>query len=333
MTRKKRKTKANSSLFSTSNIVIVGGLVAVLIVGILIVTRQDEADTNANNTNDTNEDVPPASVQETVQMPHLHGISFSADGEQLIVPAHIGLVVFENNLWSIPDIPGHDYMGYSGVDDGFFSSGHPSVESGLINPLGLIKSTDGGHSITNIGFEGETDFHYMAVGYENHTIYVLNPQTNPTLSAGVHYSLDEGQTWQPSELAGLEGSLLQIAVHPSDSATVVISTDVGLFLSTDFGASFTRIGNISGVTAVSFHPNGGSILFGNTGLYMYNLANQQTETLSIPLLAANDFIAFIAVSPVNEDIAFATFGKNIYLTRDNGQNWVQIAREGLGING
>lgn len=323
MSKKRRNAKPKSSILNTSNMVIGGGLIAILIVGILIATRQDD---NADNGSSQ------AQNQSTVQMPHLHGLSFSADGQQLIAPAHIGLVIFEDNQWSIPDIPSHDYMGYSGVDDGFFSSGHPSVDSGLINPLGLVKSTDGGHSISTIDFDGETDFHLMAVGYQNHAIYVLNPQPNSTLPAGLNYSLDEGQSWQPSVLEGLEGSMSQIAVHPTDAASVAIATQTGLFLSDDFGATFNQIGDIRGVSAVSFHPNGNQLLFGNTALYTYDLASEQIATVSIPPLRTNDFVGFIAASPANDGLAFATFAKNIHLSHDNGQSWIQIARDGVGIN-
>ncbi|MCI0713045.1 MAG: c-type cytochrome [Chloroflexi bacterium] len=284
-----------------------------------------EEDNTSNNLSDEQ-------TQEIVQMPHIHGLSFSGDGRQLIVPAHIGLVIFEDNQWSKPDIPAHDYMGYSGVDDGFFSSGHPGVDSDLVNPLGLVRSTDSGHQITTIDFAGETDFHFMAVGYENHAIYILNPQPSASLPAGLHYSLDEGETWQPGTLAGLEGSMTQIAVHPTNTSTVVIATQTGLFLSEDFGDTFTQIGDTGAVTAVSFHPSGDSLLFGNTRLYTYDFASQTAEVISSPEFVASDFIAFVATSPVGQDIAFATFGKDIYLSHDAGETWVQIAREGVGIN-
>lgn len=56
-------------------------------------------------------------------------------------------------------------MGYVATDNGFYSSGHPHPSAGLINPFGLIKSSDGGHTLTKLGFEGESDFHLMGVGY------------------------------------------------------------------------------------------------------------------------------------------------------------------------
>lgn len=62
-----------------------------------------------------------------VEIPHIHGLGFSSDGSRLLVPAHIGLLSYENSRWSQPDLPAHDYMGFSPVDTGFYSSGHPDL--------------------------------------------------------------------------------------------------------------------------------------------------------------------------------------------------------------
>ena len=321
MTRRKRKSRAKSSLRNTSNLLIIVGVIGVIVLGAWYAMSRPDNSTGGSN----------ARNQGQVQIPHLHGLSYSADGSQLIVPAHIGLVILENNGWSIPNIPAHDYMGYTGVDNGFFSSGHPDLRSDLVNPLGLVKSTDSGESVTVLDFMSETDFHFMAAGYHNHAIYVLNPQPNSRLSAGLHYTLDESETWQQSQLQGLEGSLTQIAVHPTDANSVAIATEAGLFLSDDFGDSFISVGEAASMTAVSFDPNGEALYFANWTLYRYDLTSQQIETLSIPSLAPNDFIAYIAANPASDELAIATFAKDIHLSRDSGGTWQQIAREGVGL--
>ena len=99
-----------------------------------------------------------------VEMPHIHGLGFSADGQQLLVPAHDGLRVYAGGRWQVPELPAHDYMGYAPTDNGFYSSGHPAPSAGLVNPLGLVKSTDGGKTLTTLGFQGQSDFHLMGVG-------------------------------------------------------------------------------------------------------------------------------------------------------------------------
>lgn len=309
MAKRNRKPKAKPFWTNRIALLLVVGVIGLIVLGFIV--RDTEA----------------------VQISHLHGLSFSADGTQLIVPAHIGFAVYENGSWSFPDIPAHDYMGYSGVDNGFFSSGHPNLRSDLANPLGLVKSTDEGETVVVIDFMGETDFHIMAVGYRNHAIYVLNPRPNSKLVDGIHYTLDEGQSWQQSQLQDLDGNLTQLAVHPVNANQVAIATERGLFLSDDYGDTLTKISDDGSVTAVSFHPTEVEPLyFGTTALYRYDLTNQQVETLSIPQLPSGDFIAYITASPVDGRIAFATFGKHIFLSTKNGQDWQQIAREGRGLN-
>jgi hypothetical protein len=89
---------------------------------------------------------------------HIHGLGYSSDGKRLFIPAHNGLKVYADGKWS--DAPGekHDYMGFSLADNGFYSSGHPAVGSTYKNPMGLIKSTDEGKSITVLALEAKWTF-------------------------------------------------------------------------------------------------------------------------------------------------------------------------------
>jgi hypothetical protein len=265
----------------------------------------------------------------SVELMHMHGLGFSPDGRQLIVPAHDGFRIYADSKWFKPDVTAHDYMGYTPSSDGFYSSGHPHPSSGLVNPFGLIKSTDGGKTLVKLGFEGETDFHFMAVGYQNHAIYVGNPEANSRLSPGVHYSLDDGQTWQQSALEGVTGQFIQMAVHPVDANVVVLATEDGLWLSSDYGSSFTQIGAGDTVTAVTFSPDGKTLLFGYQGVSAYDLASQQITDLPTPTVDSEDAVSYLAINPVQPDeIALATFNKDIYLSRDGGETWKQIADDG-----
>lgn len=267
---------------------------------------------------------------EAVQFRHIHGLSFSSDGSQLFVPAHDGLLVYEDGRWIVPDLPVHDYMGYSGTDDGFFSSGHPGPGSNLVNPLGLVRSTDGGATFETLAFEGESDFHLMAAGYENHAVYVVNPAQNSRLPVGLHYTLDDGQTWEQSQAQGISGGPIQLGVHPTEPGTVAIAAEGGLFLSNNYGDTFTRIGDASPVTAVTFDLDGERLLFAYQELFAYDLTSGQIDTFQIPAVTGDDATAYITVNPVSDQIAFATFNKDIYLSQNNGQSWETIAEQGLG---
>jgi photosystem II stability/assembly factor-like uncharacterized protein len=314
MTRQHKKgISKQSSLLSMTNPVIWVSVVAVLGIVSLLYANSRQSGSG-----------------ETVQLRHIHGLSFSSDGSQLFVPAHDGLLVYENGGWTVPNLPVHDYMGYSGVDDGFFSSGHPGPGSNLINPLGLVRSTDGGETIQTLDFAGETDFHLMGVGYESHAVYVLNPAQNSRLSVGLHYTVDDGQTWEQSRASGISGGPIQLTVHPTEPGIVALATEGGLFLSNDYGDTFTRVGDAAPVTAATFDSAGERLLFGYQSLSVYELSNGEISAFQTPSVTGDDAIGYIADNPVSDQIVFATFEKDIYLSQDKGLSWAVIAEQGLG---
>lgn len=280
---------------------------------------------------------PPAAAQASdqtqgqvaVEMPHIHGLAFSPDGRQLVVPAHDGLRNYTEGKWLVPDVPVHDYMGFAPADDGFYSSGHPGPSSRLPNPLGLVKSTDGGATLQQLAFLGESDFHLMGVGYQNHAIYVVNPAPNSQLQAGLYYSLDDGESWQQATAQGITAQPIQLAVHPIEASIIALATEGGLFLSDDHGDSFERVGAAEPVTAATFNPDGENLFFGFRQLQVYDLASKQIAPQPSPAVADDDAIGYIAVNPVDADqLALATFTRDIYLSEDGDQLWSQIAEDG-----
>jgi hypothetical protein len=269
--------------------------------------------------------------QTVVEFPHIHGLGYSPDGSSLYVPAHIGLIVYKDGGWSIPDIPKHDYMGYAAVDDGFYSSGHPDLRTDFEPLLGLVKSIDNGQSITSLAFEGESDFHLMGAGYENHAVYVFNASPNSRLGIGFYYSLDDGQTWEQSRAEGLSGEPIQIAVHPLNPEMVAVASSAGAFLSTDHGDSFTQIGDSAPVSAITFDTAGQALLLSYDSLNSYDIATQTMQPITTPALAQDDAISNAVFNPVSGEIALATFKKDIFLSQNGRQEWKQIAQAGVGL--
>ncbi len=286
-----------------------GGITIAMVIGILLVTA--------------------AGSRTSVSFPDIHGMSFTGDGDQLRVATHTGIVIYQNGNWSKPDLPINDYMGYSGTEDGFFSSGHPGAGSRLINPIGLVRSQDHGANVATVNFLGETDFHVMAASYYGDTVYVLNPTPNSLLSVGLHYSLDGGEIWEQSAASGLTAAPIQIAVHPSEAGVIALATQGGLFLSNDFGATFTRVGDAGIVTSVTFDPDGERLLFGFHSLFSYTLSNRQIVALpTTPDVNPDQAILYITVNPIDNEMAFATSNRDIFYSPDKGQSWNQIGKDG-----
>ncbi len=275
-------------------------------------------------------------TEEKVEFIHIHGLGITDDGAEVYVPAHDGLKVFKDGMWSNAEGEKHDYMGFSMVDDGFYSSGHPGEGSSLKNPFGVIKTTDMGKSLDMLDLYGEVDFHGMAVGYQSHAIYVINPQENSRMNEiGLYYSTDDTKTWIKSKMEGLEGQVSSLAVHPQDDTVVVLGTNKGVFVSKDFGQTFEKIFDAP-TTAVSFSLNG-ELFVGSVSdeftLSTFNIETKKQSMLTIPSLREGNAISYIAVNPKNEkQIIFTTFENDIYMTEDSGGNWSQLAESGKGIN-
>lgn len=311
MTNAGKRNPRPSKLFTDTRTWIIIAVIGFVLVGLLFISRSNGS-------------------RGTVEFRHIHGLGFSADGRQLLVPAHDGLLIFENGGWTVPNLPVHDYMGFSPTDNGFYSSGHPGPGSNRVNPLGLVSSADEGRTLNTLAFEGESDFHVMGVGYANHAVYVLNAAQNSRLAVGLYYTLDDGQTWEQSQAQGISGAPIQIAVHPTEASIVALAAEGGLFLSNDYGDTFTQVSQDAPISSAAFDPDGSRLFFGYQSLNIYTLENGITTALTVPSITGNDAVGFIAANPVSDEIAFATFNKDIYRSADNGQSWQPIARQGVG---
>lgn len=275
----------------------------------------------------------PASAEPILH--HVHGLAFTPDGGALVVPAHIGLAVYRDGRWSSASGPAHDFMGFSVAKNAIYTSGHPAPGSPLRNPLGLIKSTDGGKTWQQLSLYGEADFHDIAVGYQTNVVYVISGWANSQMpQPGIYYTRDEGKTWKGSELGGISSPINSIAVHPGDAATVALGTMSGPYLSRDFGQRFRRVGPGKAVTAVFFELDGKHLLFASedaSALVRVALDGGSNQNLKLPALAS-DFVAYIARSPADrKELAIATRKRHVFISKDAGKTWKQIAKNGEGL--
>lgn len=270
-----------------------------------------------------------------IALPDIHGLAYNGDGTKLYAAVHDGLVIFSEGRWSQGPEPRHDYMGFTGTRKHFFASGHPARGSGTVhkNPLGLMQSADNGKTWTKRGLEGQSDFHLLAAGFDNDVIYVYNLAPSSRMkAAGIHYTLNQGFTWQPAASAGLNGKLAALAVHPGDAATVAVGTDAGVFLSRDHGARFEPLVTGRQGLALKFDLDGKSLWFGSfdTGptLQRISLDGPRRESVELPQLG-RDAVAYIAQNPARRDeVSIATFERNVFVSQDRGKAWKQIAARG-----
>ena len=275
----------------------------------------------------------PASAASSVTLTHVHGLSYSADGKRIFVPSHNGIATYSAGKWSKVAGPEHDYMGFSSTKQFFYSSGHPAPGSSLVNPFGLIKSGDGGRTWQKLGLEGEADFHLLATSYGTNAVYVSTHAPNSRMNKpGIYATVNDGFSWKRAEGKGLEGALLNLAVHPSNNRIVAAGTKTGLFLSTDGGDNFKRLAGGEQFLAALFALDEKQLWFSSYGgkpaLTRLDWSSGKKTVINLPPLT-NDAVAYIAQNPVNRnEYAVATFARNVYLTGDTGKKWTQIANRG-----
>lgn len=262
---------------------------------------------------------------------HVHGLGYLESEGGLYFASHTGLKVYRDGNWFETDGMFNDYMGFNAVDDGFYTSGHPGMDSDLPNPIGIQRSTDGGRSLEEIGLVGETDFHLMAAGYRSHDLFVMNPQANSDMEAGFYFSDNEGADWQQLDPQGIEGELMALAMHPDDSQLMAAASNAGVFLSEDGGATFNRL-TAEGEFGTAIHFTETELIYASHGtaaaMKSYSLEEGETQTLELPELGEDGAI-FIAANPAKpEEMAFYTAMGDSYLSVDGGASWQEILSEG-----
>lgn len=274
-------------------------------------------------------------AQAAVTITHVHGLAYSPDGGQLMIPSHHGLAVYTNGKWSKAPGPQHDYMGFAATGKHLYSSGHPAPGSGMVNPFGLIRSRDGGKTWEKLGLEGETDFHLLAASWSTNAVYVWNPAPSSRIRRpGLHYTLNDGFAWKPAQAQGLSGTPHALAVHPADAKTVAVATAKGVFVSRDSGERFQPVAEgVQGLSAF-FDLDGKHLWYGTFDgqprLVRTPLEGGKAVNVELPPLG-RDAVAYIAQNPARRDeYAIATFERSVYLSKDRGRTWMQIAARGNG---
>lgn len=264
---------------------------------------------------------------------HMHGIGYAGNQDAVFLATHGGLRIYHEGTWYKTKKENNDYMGFSATENGFYSSGHPGNDSTLKNPIGLVKTNDYGQSFTKLGFEGKSDFHYMAAGYSHGAIYVVNEQKNSELGTGMYVTTDEGKSWKPSQLGGtIPNQVGGMVTHPQKEDWLALNSPEGVFLSTDYGNTFEPYTDKVSVTAIHFSENELLFATNDTGnkLFAKNLESEEVTEIKLPEFKKDDMVMFLAENPQNDqEIVIATMNNNVLITKDRGETWDSIMKDGI----
>lgn len=207
---------------------------------------------------------------------HVHGMTVTPKTRRVLLATHDGLFdVTKEPATRFPATrlgPGNDFTGFTAdrTDGVLLASGHPGNGSSLPDPVGLIRSEDGGQTWQAVSRQGKSDFHALTVTKSGIVAFDGSLRTSPdgrtwttigltflpaalaghpdtdivlaTASDGVRRSTDGGKTWALNRTA----PELSVAAFASAADIAGIGPYGSVHLSRDGGATWTRTGRIHG---------------------------------------------------------------------------------------
>ncbi|WZY01423.1 F510_1955 family glycosylhydrolase [Bacillus sp. FSL W7-1360] len=276
---------------------------------------------------------------DSLVMTHIHGLGYAGNDDAVYFATHNGVAILVEDDWYETAKERNDYMGFNAVESGFYTSGHPGMESSFeVDPIGLVKSTDGGKTLESLDLLGVTDFHVKGVGYYTNTVYAYNPAPTDRLSeTGLYMTNDDANTWTKAASKGLpsleneQGHVMgAIAVHPRDEATLAVGTAEGLFVSKDAGDTFTQADITAQVTALTYQEDDLYVAtYDQVAKLVHLTADGAQHELTLPSIKADDAISYIAVNPKDPNtIVITTMELDGYRNTDGGKTWEKLFTEG-----
>jgi photosystem II stability/assembly factor-like uncharacterized protein len=219
--------------------------------------------------------------------------------------------------------------------------GEPTVIAVAVHPTnpqivyvssshGVLKTRDGAATWSPIN-EGLEHSQVLA--------FAIDPTAPSTVYAGtfanaIYKSSDGGQLWRPANVGMKEhvSVVNAFAIYPPNPQEIYAATTVGVYGSTDGGASWEE--TVSGMesvytVAIAFDPQTPEILYAGTsgGMYKSRDRGSRWEIINQGLIegavgtAMKLGVNAISVAPDQPNNVVIATGKGIYLSRNGGGSW------------
>lgn len=188
---------------------------------------------------------------------HVHGLGVDPADGVLYVAAHGGVFQLQDQRLQLVAGRAQDTMGFTVAGPNhFLGSGHPDpTDRSQPVHLGLVESRDAAQTWTPLSLAGAADFHALDQGVD--ALYGYDSQTSQVLRTR------NQQDWEPV----LAAEVSDLAAHPTDPGLLLTVTPDGL-LRTDRDGRTTKLTEPTGLQQIEWPtPNLLLGISSNGGLY------------------------------------------------------------------
>ncbi len=238
---------------------------------------------------------------------HIHALVTNPADESLLAATHEGVFRIEDGSATRVGKGRQDTMGFAARGpDSFYASGHPAPDAGGQPRLGLIGSSDGAKTWTEVSLGGEADFHALAPTEDG--VYGVN-----SLTSRLMHSVD-GSTW--TDLIG--GNFYDIATDPKDLKKLLLTTPDGL-QTYERGGEPQTVPKTAGIALIEWTTDGTIVGLKVDGRVVTSTDGGHRWTAS-GKVAQGDVQALGA----NGDAIQVATTTGIFTSTDSGKTWKRI---------
>lgn len=236
---------------------------------------------------------------------HIHHVKVV--GSKVLVLTHEGLyeLAGKNNM-KLVGKEKIDVMGFASLGNVLIASGHPAAGSKMPNPIGVMKSLDGGLTWKPISLVGKVDFHFLEGAGSD--LYGADSQTGKLL-----YSADSGKTWRDIGV----NTFADIAVSPKISGMAIAIKDSELLLTEQAFKSTTKIKSTLKSTQIEWLKSG---LYGLSGSSLYKSTNSGKTWKKL-----STFKGVPGILSASDQLMLVTVGSDIYTSNNEGKSFRKIS--------
>ena len=245
-----------------------------------------------------------ASAETLNSVSHIHHVKVIEN--KVLVLTHEGLfeLVSKNDM-KLVGKEKIDVMGFTTLGKVLFASGHPAAGSKAPNPIGLVKSIDGGLSWKAISLVGKVDFHFLEGARTD--LYGADSQSGDLL-----HSANSGKTWRSLGA----NTFADLAVSPETSGMAIALKNSELLLTENAFKTSPKIKSALKFTQIEWSKSGLYSLSGNSLYKSINVGKTWTKL--------STFKGAPGILSVSDQMMLVTVGSDIYTSKNEGKSFRKL---------